>query len=263
MINFAKTIYHNIKIEIISSPNLFFKPTVIDEKEKKKFNLLKKNQFLLLKNQLNENLILKANSLISKKIEDKNSIFIEKQRVWKISFIDDFEFLLNELVSQKLIDQICNYFQRKKIFIADIDIRRVLPVNNIDIPNLGMTNNAWHKDIRGRQLKLMVYLSDVGKEDNYFSFIPNTSNSRTYNFKKSRFKDDEINTNNEFCFTGNKGDAMLFNTNLTHRLNRKQNARIRDSITIYFTPGQYVSNIFKNKEKIKKIKHNIQNLLKF
>ena len=215
MINFIKTNYHNIKIEILSSPNLLFEPTFIDEEEKKKFNLLQKNQFLLLKNQLNENIILKANSLIS-----------------------------------------------KKIFIADIDIRRVLPVNNIDIPNLGMTNNAWHKDIRGRQLKLMVYLSDVGEEDNYFSFIPNTSNSRTYNFKKSRFKDDEINTNKEFYFTGNKGDAMLFNTNLTHRLNRKQNATIRDTITIYFTPGQHISNIFKNNEKIKKIKPNIQNLFK-
>ena len=114
MINFIKTTYHNIKIEILSSPNLFFKPTFIDEKEKEKFKFLQKNQFLLLKNQLNENIISKANSLISKKIEEKKSIFIQKQRVWKISFIDDFEFLLNELVSQKLIDQICNYFQRKK-----------------------------------------------------------------------------------------------------------------------------------------------------
>ena len=69
--------------------------------------------------------------------------------------------------------------------------------------------------------------------------------------------------NNEFYFTGNKGDAMLFNTNITHRLNRKQNARIRDTITIYFTPGQHISNIFKNNEKIKKIKPNIQNLFKY
>ena len=82
MINFIKTNYHNIKIEILSSPNLLFEPTFIDEEEKKKFNLLQKNQFLLLKNQLNENIILKANSLIS-----------------------------------------------KKIFIADIDIRGVLPAN--------------------------------------------------------------------------------------------------------------------------------------
>ena len=31
---------------------------------------------------------------------------------------------------------------------------------------------------------------------------------------------------------------MLFDTNLVHRLTRRANARVRDTVTFYYTPGQ-------------------------
>ena len=263
MINFIKTIYHNTKIEILSIPNFFFNFTFTDNEEKNRFYFFKKNHFLFIKNRLDKSTLQKTKTLISDKIAtEKSSIYIKDQRVWKIHFLDDFEFLINEIIDHKLISQICNYFQRKNIYIADIDIRRVLPIDNKDIQNFDTSNNSWHKDIRGRQIKLMVYLSDVGIMDSYFSFIPNTSNARTYNFKKSRFRDEEVETKNEKFFIGNQGDAVLFNTNLTHRLNRKESAKIRDSITIYFTPGQHVHDKFLDKKNIFKLKTSIQKHIK-
>ena len=43
------------------------------------------------------------------------SIFIEKHSVYKILYLDDFEFLINEkIIDQKMINLISNYFKSKK-----------------------------------------------------------------------------------------------------------------------------------------------------
>ena len=46
---------------------------------------------------------------------------------------------------------------------SDVDIRRVLPANYRDIHSKGKSNSDWHKDIRGKQIKIMIYLTDFNE----------------------------------------------------------------------------------------------------
>jgi hypothetical protein len=39
------------------------------------------------------------------------------------------------------------------------------------------------------------------------------------------------------CY-GAAGTTLVFDTNCAHRLRRKPTARVRDSVTFYYTPGQ-------------------------
>ena len=96
----------------------------------------------------------------------------------------------------------------------------------------------------------MIYLSKVSSKDSFFSFMPNTHKNRTYNFEESRFSSSDIDKekHNEVKWFGNEGDAMIFDTNIIHRLNRQAAAQIRDTMTFYFTPGQALRNIYSNKE---------------
>jgi ectoine hydroxylase-related dioxygenase (phytanoyl-CoA dioxygenase family) len=75
--------------------------------------------------------------------------------------------------------------------------------------------------------------------------LPGTHKKTTLNFEKSRFKEKDIDKDNEVKFLGNeKGRAIIFDTNVTHRLNRSLKSNTRDTITINFTPGQYLKKIY-------------------
>ena len=141
-----------------------------------------------------------------------------------------------------ILDLIETYFNRE-CYLADVDARRIYAydVNEIQ-KNVGYTSSNWHKDSRGRQLKLMIYLTDVNSNDSNFSFIPETHIpffSRSKN-NVYRFSDADVNQveNEPIEWLGKAGEACLFDTNLIHRLRRKKTASIRDSFTFYFTPGQ-------------------------
>ena len=58
---------------------------------------------------------------------------------------------------------------------------------------MGLSNSDWHKDVRGKQLKLMIYLTNVTSKDSYFSFFPKTHSKKTFDFKLSRFSKDQVN----------------------------------------------------------------------
>jgi len=140
-------------------------------------------------------------------------------------------------------------YLRRRIYLADIDIRRVLPISMKEVDNLagtkglGYTSSHWHRDIRGRQVKIMIYLTDVGQNDSNFSYLPKTHTGRHIRPSKvesSRFTENEIANLGvpmvDCC--GPAGTTLIFDTNLIHRLRRKSGASIRDSITFYYTPGQ-------------------------
>ena len=263
MINLAKNIFYHLKTELSTLPNFFQKNIFLNDDEKDKFIFLKKNNYLNNEKKLNKEMVIKANNLITKNIQENDkSVFIKKHLVHKILYLDNFEFLINEIVDEKMINLISNYFKSKKISISDIDIRRVLPISKNDIEDIDKSNNEWHKDIRGKQLKLMIYLSDVSATDSYFSIIKSSSISRTYNFKKSRIKEKNIDIDKEKKFLANKGAHFLFDTNLIHKLNRSENAKIRDTLTIYFKPGEYSRNFFYDIENIAKLNSNLRNLIK-
>ncbi len=132
------------------------------------------------------------------------------------------------------------YFRRAP-YLADVDLRRVAPVDHKDLGPAHVSSSTWHKDTRGRQLKLMIYLSDVAEHDSNFAFVPGSHlerYSRAGRFDESRLTDEEVAGAKVHEWYGHAGDAMLFDTNLIHRLRRKGGAAVRDSVTYYYTPGQ-------------------------
>jgi hypothetical protein len=140
-------------------------------------------------------------------------------------------------------------YLRRRIFLADVDLRRVppMPMSEVDrragTKGVGTTSSHWHRDIRGRQVKIMVYLTDVGEADSNFAFVPGTHRGhyvRPRRVEESRFTDAWMQSSGlqpVECY-GPAGLAMVFDTNLIHRLRRKASGTVRDSVTFYYTPGQ-------------------------
>ena len=251
MIAYFNKKYSIIKNNILTMPNFFYQ-SKLTYNNLEKLEILKKDGYLNLGKLISEKSVKKAKELITKKEKNNEADFLEKQSIWKISKLDDFEFIFNEIFSENLINLISDYFKRK-IYLSDVDIRRVLPVDYEEIVKLGKSNSDWHKDIRGKQIKIMIYLTDVNENDSFFSFIPGTHKKKIYDFDQSRFKDKDIRLNYETRWIGKAGEMMMFDTNIIHRLNRRQGAKIRDTITLYFTPGQALRKIFLDNDKIDKI----------
>ena len=233
--------YEELRLDFLTLKNPIYKKS---GKHLDKIKKLKKFGYYDLGKIISDKNIHKANDLIDQKIKNKEASFINKQNIWKISFLDDFEFILEDILTLSTYEFLCDYFQRN-IFLSDIDIRKVMPSKYEDILNNGKSNSDWHKDTRGRQIKIMVYLSDVTIKDSYFSLIPSTHKKRTYDFEESRLAETKIDKKNIKNWLGSKGQAMLFDTNITHRLNRQETALERYSITLYFTPGQSLRKISK------------------
>lgn len=89
----------------------------------------------------------------------------------------------------------------------------------------------------------MAYLTDVGGDDSCFSLLPRTHaghGRRRTSFMETRVTDAQADSLGiaPLDWLGRAGEAMLFDTNIIHRLRRKPQARVRDSITYYYTPGQ-------------------------
>jgi ectoine hydroxylase-related dioxygenase (phytanoyl-CoA dioxygenase family) len=148
---------------------------------------------------------------------------------------------LLELAVHPLVLAIAERYFRRQPYLSDVDLRRVDAVSMEALGPEHVSSSNWHRDMRGRQLKLMAYLSDVTERDSNFSLIPASHRGkhlRKKTYMESRFRDREVENRPTFEWYGAAGDAMLFDTNVIHRLRRKAGARVRDSITYYYTPGQ-------------------------
>ncbi len=153
------------------------------------------------------------------------------------------------LATDRLLCGVVERYLRRRIVLADVDVRRVPPMNmeelnqRAGITEVGYTSSHWHRDIRGRQVKIMLYLTDVTERDSNFVFIPGTHKGRHIRSKRveeSRFSDEWVGRCGITPFEcyGPAGTTMVFDTNFIHRLRRKQTGTVRDSITFYYTPGQ-------------------------
>ena len=151
------------------------------------------------------------------------------------------------LANLPLVVQTAEAYFKRKVFLADVDSRRIPPVSMTQVESSGLSSSNWHRDTRGRQIKMMIYLTDVGEEDSNFSFYPNTHNTTTYGYGNSRFED-EFSKTQPIEWYGKAGEAMMFDTNIIHRLRRKALGRVRDSVTFYYTPGQQLRKIEINKD---------------
>lgn len=139
------------------------------------------------------------------------------------------------------------YF-RRPVRMTEADYRLVLAMNMDELAKRnakfasGESTSHWHYDPRGKMLKIQVYLTDVEKGGQNFSYCTRTHKG----FKKlsnteSRFSDEHISNHVEpsqivECF-GKAGDACFFDPNGIHRVRRSENTQ-RESITFYYTPGK-------------------------
>lgn len=157
--------------------------------------------------------------------------------------------LMIKLATDGFLCGIIERYLQRRIFLADVDVRRVPPMDMSEVDRragtktVGTTSSHWHRDIRGRQVKVMLYLTDVGENDSNFAFVPGTHAGhyvRPQHVEESRFTDEWIKSSGMTpieCY-GPAGLAMVFDTNLIHRLRRKSTGVVRDSVTFYYTPGQ-------------------------
>jgi hypothetical protein len=156
---------------------------------------------------------------------------------------------LVRLATDSFLCGVIERYLRRRIVLADVDVRRVPPMDMSEVDRragtkkVGTTSSHWHRDIRGRQVKVMAYLTDVGPQDSNFAFVPGTHQGhhvRPRSVEESRFSDEWV-VSSGFapveCY-GPAGTTMVFDTNLLHRLRRKATGIVRDSVTFYYTPGQ-------------------------
>lgn len=153
------------------------------------------------------------------------------------------------LATDRFLCGVVERYLRRRVVLADVDMRRVPPTDMAEIDQRGdpkrrgYTSSHWHRDIRGRQVKIMVYLTDVTETDSNFAFLPGTHKGHSVRPRRgetSRISDAWVDASGirpVECY-GPAGTAMVFDTNFVHRLRRKPGATIRDSVTFYYTPGQ-------------------------
>ena len=151
------------------------------------------------------------------------------------------------LAADQFLCGVVERYLQRRIFLADVDVRRVPPMDMSELDrragtkDVGTTSSHWHRDIRGRQVKIMVYLTEVGEQDSNFVFVPGTHaghHLRPQQIEESRFTDAWVAAAGippVECY-GPAGTAMVFDTNLVHRLRRKATGTVRDSVTFYYTP---------------------------
>lgn len=176
------------------------------------------------------------------------AVWSEKVEYWKIDKpLNLHPALLDVAASTDVVEVAEAYFGRR-CFLADVDVRRVMPVDMAELEKRGISSSNWHRDNRGRQLKLMAYLTDVSEADSCFSFHPSTHHGEAWRklaYDQTRFTDEDVAALNveRHDWIGRAGEAMLFDTNLIHKLTRKTSARVRDTVTFYFTPGQALAEL--------------------
>jgi hypothetical protein len=109
----------------------------------------------------------------------------------------------------------------------------------------GRDNNSgggWHKDQPTKQLKSLVYLSDVDSENGPYLFIKKSNNNHLNNSGKSRFTNEDINVmikNNNLELvevTAKKGTVIITDTSYIHR-GKNIEKGTRYSYTNYFLPN--------------------------
>lgn len=148
-------------------------------------------------------------------------------------------------IDHDLLNLASGYFRRKP-FLSESDFRRVLPLDMEEHERKdpkfgkGYSSSHWHYDLRGRQIKVQIYLTDVGPEDQNFSYcLGSHKGFKSIKYEKSRFSEarfEALGIQSLECL-GSAGTAIVFDTNGIHRL-RRRNTRTRDSLTFYYHPGR-------------------------
>lgn len=172
----------------------------------------------------------------------------ERVKYWRLANPLRLDALLVRLAVHPSAIALVERYLGRRPYLSDVDMRRIPPVTMAEVEKQGYSSSNWHRDTRGRQLKLMIYLSDVEEVDSNFALLPGThagAHRRKKGYEESRLSDAEVRgmATQPVEWYGAAGEAMLFDTNVIHRLRRKATARVRDSVTFYYTPGQALSRL--------------------
>lgn len=144
-----------------------------------------------------------------------------------------------------VLNLVSGYFRRTP-FLSESDFRRVIPLDIREHERQnerfakGYTSSHWHYDIRGRQIKVMIYLTDVGPDDQNFAYFPGTHEGfKSIKYENTRFTDAAVeawNVRSVECL-GPAGTAIVFDTNGIHRLRRRK-TRPQDTVTFNYHPNR-------------------------
>jgi hypothetical protein len=148
-------------------------------------------------------------------------------------------------VDPDLLNVVSGYLRRAP-FLSEADFRRVLPMDLAEHEKTdakfakGYSSSHWHHDMHGREVKVMIYLTDVGEGDQNFAYcVGSHGGFRSTKYEKSRFTEAQmlaLNCPVLECY-GRAGTAVIFDTNGVHRL-RRFPTRVRDSVTFNYHPGR-------------------------
>ena len=225
-------------LELWTLPNLLRKIQPSPEEISRHVTNLKTSGYSSLERMLSEDALSTVQRQIDEAINRTNGYWNAPREYWALDESLCIAGLL-DIATEETVVSIVNAYLGRSCFLADSDLRRIPPRGMKDIEKHGTGSSHWHRDTRGRQLKLMVYLTDVTERDSNFAFYPASHTQRQYGFAGSRFSDQETEAlGTPIEWYGTAGDGMLFDTNLVHRLRRKKAGAVRDSVTFYYTPGQ-------------------------
>jgi hypothetical protein len=154
-------------------------------------------------------------------------------------------------IDPDLLTIVGRYF-RREVVIWESDFRRVLPLDMAEFGSenpkfaKGHSSSHWHHDVHGREIKVMIYLTDVGPEDQNFAFcLRSQTGFRSVKYENSRFTDEEVVARGYEIveYYAPAGTAIAFDTNGIHRLRRRKTNRIRDSVTFNYRPRRAAGNV--------------------
>ena len=144
-----------------------------------------------------------------------------------------------------------NYFSRQA-YLATVAMYRIEPTKQFR-----GSSYQWHHDSKGKQVKAMLLLTEVGEEDQRMTYLKGSHKAYRFGttYEDTRFETDEKlqsqigNKENLIECTGPAGTVIVFDTNGLHSGNRNE-AKTRDVLTnVYWAKkpkqavpinGQYV-----------------------
>jgi hypothetical protein len=134
------------------------------------------------------------------------------------------------------------YYGRASFFTRAVGMR-YLPSSTRENDMFG-----WHHDLEDRRLKAMILLTDVGGNDQRMSYVKGShALFHPYamffrNESSLAYCREHLGVAEVFEGTGEAGDVFFFDSNGTHRGNRRPDARIRDAF--FFELGIDTSNVW-------------------
>ncbi len=211
----------------------------LDERQIGLIQELKENGIAKIPNYFNRDKILEIMSRARKSFDDPSKATTQmRDGVVYNRFVNkpltDFPEFIDMITDPYLNSIIKGYFGRK-IVLAETSLEQLPPTDK------SSGSYLWHFDIRGKQIKMMIMLSDVDDNGQHFSFVPKTHVRRSYlSQAQHRFSDQDLKKDKLWSSvincTGTIGTVLLFDTNGIHRGTRKPTVT-RENLTSNFNTG--------------------------